>query len=230
MVSRRLAKKGSAATTIAPTRCTVSAAKTASMPRSVPARKTVILRPSARGRLDILHLVLEVRTVRVHEHTDHAQPGHQLVQQLEPFSVGLGSEGRDSGYIAARPVEAGDQAASDRITRRPRPSSRTVEAGDQAASDRIGGRRRGAPRAPCLHRPELRPRREGARSAPLLVRRCHPIGTRSNGRSPAAQPWRLWPGRPRAARAWFRGRPSARSAPCHSFPSAPDTAGRCGRP
>ena len=68
-----------------------------------------------RRGLQVSDLGFGNRSVRVHEHPDHHGLGNQLMQQLQLLRRELSSvEGRTRD-IAARPVEAGDEAELHRI-------------------------------------------------------------------------------------------------------------------
>ena len=56
-----------------------------------------------------------VGSVRVHEHGDRGRLGHELAQQLQPLRPQHAAEKADARDVAARPVEAGDEAVPDRV-------------------------------------------------------------------------------------------------------------------
>ena len=68
-----------------------------------------------RGGLHVSSLPLGLGSVRMHEHGNCCRLGHELAQQfqsLRPQHVGDKDHARD---VAARPVEAGNEAVADRI-------------------------------------------------------------------------------------------------------------------
>ena len=67
-----------------------------------------------RGGLHVRSL-LDVGIIRVHQHRDGRRLGHQLAQQLESVRPHGGAEKDDARDIAARPVEAGDEAQRDGV-------------------------------------------------------------------------------------------------------------------
>jgi len=60
-------------------------------------------------------LRLGIRVVRVDEHTDHCEGRHQFVQQLEVLRPQRSADKGHAGQVAARLVEAGDEAGRDRV-------------------------------------------------------------------------------------------------------------------
>jgi hypothetical protein len=52
---------------------------------------------------------------RIDQHGNASGLGHNLVQKPEPFGGEVGHEKIDSGRVAARPVEAGDETKLDRV-------------------------------------------------------------------------------------------------------------------
>ena len=56
-----------------------------------------------------------VGSVRVHEHGNCCRLGHELAQQLQPLRAQHAGEKAHARDVAARPVEAGDQALLDRV-------------------------------------------------------------------------------------------------------------------
>ena len=62
-----------------------------------------------------LRLGFRLRIVRVDEGGDRRCLGHQFVQQLQTFSVQRSPDQAHAGDIAARSIEAGDEAGLDWI-------------------------------------------------------------------------------------------------------------------
>src|SRR5262245_24559287 len=54
-------------------------------------------------------------TIGIDEIVDHGGGGYQLAQQLQSFPRDLRGEEARAGDVAARPVEAGDEAERDRV-------------------------------------------------------------------------------------------------------------------
>ena len=68
-----------------------------------------------RRRLEVSGLAHGERIVGVQEIADQGGFGHQFVEQLQPFRRNGADEKADARDIAARPVEAGDEAKLDRV-------------------------------------------------------------------------------------------------------------------
>jgi hypothetical protein len=73
--------------------------------------------------------------VRIDEIVDHGGGGYQLAQQLQPFPRDRRSEEARAGDIAARPVEASDEAQFDRV-------AATIEKDGNGGGCRLGDQRR----------------------------------------------------------------------------------------
>ena len=68
-----------------------------------------------RRGLHVSSLRLGFRSVRVHEHGNCRRPGHDLAQQLQSLRPQHAGKKDHAGDVAARPVEAGDEAVPDRV-------------------------------------------------------------------------------------------------------------------
>ena len=68
-----------------------------------------------RRGLHVSSLRLGIGTVRVHEHGNCCRLGHELAQQLQSLRPQHGVEKDHARDVAARPVEAGDEAVLDRV-------------------------------------------------------------------------------------------------------------------
>jgi len=66
-------------------------------------------------RLHFLQLVRHARIARIDEITHRPRLGNQVAQQFEPFRSQCGDGKVHAGHIAARPVEAGNEAEFDRV-------------------------------------------------------------------------------------------------------------------
>ena len=68
-----------------------------------------------RRGLHVVSLRLGRRGVRVHEHANCCRLGHELAQQLQSLRPQHAAEKAHARDVAARPVEAGDEAVPDRV-------------------------------------------------------------------------------------------------------------------
>jgi hypothetical protein len=57
-----------------------------------------------------------ISAIRVHNHADRGRAGNELAQQFQSLCAQLTEEKIDAGDVAARPIEAGYEAVTDRIT------------------------------------------------------------------------------------------------------------------
>ena len=72
---------------------------------------------AARGLADLRHVRLGEGISLVRDHADTARGGNKLADQFHTLAGYLRAPARVSGDIAARPVEAGDEARRDGIAR-----------------------------------------------------------------------------------------------------------------
>ena len=68
-----------------------------------------------RRPLEIRHLGFRLRIVRVHENGNQVSVRYQFVQQRGPLRIEQVGEQRHAGHIAARPIEAIDNAEFDGV-------------------------------------------------------------------------------------------------------------------
>jgi hypothetical protein len=114
--SRLLSKSWLAATTSAPTRRSTNVAKAGSKSRSLRGFHDNDLLPEhARRRKRVVQHLLAHHSSYIGKIADGCRSGDHLAQKLEPLCGQLSSEEGHSGDVAARPVEAGDQAQPHRI-------------------------------------------------------------------------------------------------------------------
>ena len=152
--------------------------------------------PSAAPRPARLFARPRFRIVRVHQHADGRRLGHELAQQLQPLRPQHAGEKAHAGDVAARPVEAGDEAVPDRIApgreddrnRRGRGLGRERRNGCSPTITATGRRIRSAAsagsRSDLICPPsDIRSRRSGPRQSRLP---SGPGGTRSRGASQSA--------------------------------------------
>ena len=72
-----------------------------------------LLPDRARRGLNLFPLCLGIRTVRIDEHGNCRRLGHELAQQLQSLRTQLGSEKAHARDVAARAVQAGNEATRD---------------------------------------------------------------------------------------------------------------------
>ena len=74
-----------------------------------------MLTDGASSLVNVFQLVLDIRTLRVHEHGDQRGARNELAQESQPLRLQLEGEHVHPGGVAARPVEAGDKTEADRV-------------------------------------------------------------------------------------------------------------------
>ena len=105
------------------------------------------------------------RSVRVHERGNRRRLGHELPQQLQSLRPQHAAEKAHAGDVAARPVEAGDQALLDRVAAAPEDDRHRRGCG-------LGGERRIVVPDDHGHRPAEQIGHQGRQSISLIVRRA----------------------------------------------------------
>jgi hypothetical protein len=74
-----------------------------------------LLSDAASGDLNVVHLHFGIGRVRVHENSDPRGVGPQLTQQPQPLRLKVENKRAYTRDVAARTIQAGDEAASDRV-------------------------------------------------------------------------------------------------------------------
>src|SRR5262249_44421523 len=97
-------------------RRSASVAKAASISRSVAALTKRSSIPIARAAACKAWTWVSACIVGISQHGDDGNPGHELVQNLQPLRIEQHGNLSNAGDVAARPIEARDQPQRDRVT------------------------------------------------------------------------------------------------------------------